>query len=156
MAYFHSFAVFVMLLCVCGAEYDNCATQKSDLLEALFKTDGNLYELDRVFTPARIQSSRYIKVTYSFFDADTDEVLCNVTLLWSVGGFLFIQPPRIFMFTSLLFSIPANTLTDLHLKLPKECINLINYNASTGECSCFDSVNGDMAKLDRLTQQVQC
>ena len=130
------------------SNYTNCGTKRSVLLKALFETDGNLYELDRIFLPARIPTSRYIKVNYTFLNSDnTEEGNCSVTYIWAIGGFLLLQPPKVFQFTSLLFSTPANNLEYLNLKLPFECQELVKENG----CTCKGSTSN---ALDRMTQQV--
>ena len=141
------------------SSYEDCAKKRNILLNALFETDGNLFELDRVFFPTRIPTSRYIRVKYTFLDSDDidlDEGNCSVTYIWAVGGFLFIQPPKVFQFTSLLFSTPANDLESLNLTLPSECRPLVMNE--TNNCTCLKKNKNDNGKNDnalvRLTQQV--
>ncbi len=43
-----------------ASEYEDCSTRRSVLLKALFETKGNLFELDRIFSPARIHKSDII------------------------------------------------------------------------------------------------
>lgn len=81
-------------------------------------------------------------MTYEFEDINK----CNVTYIWAVGGFLLVQPPKIFQLTSLYFSTPANNLTDLVIKLPEDCLPLLG-----DSCSCD---NEDDTLLDIMTQQV--
>ena len=134
-------------------DYKNCSTKRNILLKALFNTGRNLFELDKVFFPPRSQTSRYIKVKYTFLnDNGTDDGNCTVNYIWAIGGFLLVQPPTIFQFTSLYFSTPANKLEDLTLQLPSACKGLV-YNETFDNCSC---ASGNRHALDRLTQQVRC
>ena len=147
-------AVLTCLLFVVGfsgaEDFTKCGTDRSVLLKALFTTEDNLYQMDRVFSPARKPSSRYIRVNYFFIDNSTGvkNENCNVSYIWALGGFLLIQPPSIFEFTSLLFSIPVNNLEALNITLPGECNVLVDVDEN-GTCTC-----GRREILDRLTQQV--
>ena len=91
-------------------DYGECSTKKSVLLQALYNTSDNLYELERAFAPPQPGeiSSRYIKIVYSFADLEGNYGDCTVKYIWAIGGFYLIQPPKIFTYTSLLFSTPAN------------------------------------------------
>lgn len=71
---------------------------------------------------------------------------CNVTYIWAVGGFLLVQPPSIFQFSSLLFSTPANSLTEVELNLPYACRALIN---ETMSCSCKNEMKDDLEIFTR-------
>ena len=73
----------------------------------------------------------------------------SVTYVWSIGGFLFIEPPSVFQFLSLQFSYPANNLTNITLTLPHQCRGLVS-TANNDNCSCANDGN----TLDILTQQV--
>ena len=123
------------------SKYEECGTKKSVLLQALFETGDNMFKLGNVFFPARQSTSRYIKVNYHFNGTD-----CDVTYFWALGGFLLIQPPTIFQFTSLLFSTPANNLESVNLILPRECLPLVGDD----DCTC---ANNDTT-LTRFTEQV--
>ena len=148
---------FVMLTSFSGAhsvyyeldtqdsKYAECGTKKSVLLQALFETGDNMFQLGSVFFPARQSTSRYIQVNY-FFNGTN----CNVTYYWALGAFLLVQPPTIFQFTSLLFSTPANNLTNLNLTLPRECLSLVDYNEDNDSCKC---ISNDTI-LTRFTEQV--
>ena len=130
-------------------DFTKCGTDRSVLLKALFATEDNLYQMDRVFSPAWKPSSRHIRVNYFFIDDSTGvkDENCSVTYIWALGGFLLIQPPTIFEFTSLLFSIPVNNLEALNITLPGECNVLVDVDGN-GTCTCGSEI------LDRLTQQV--
>ena len=156
MAYYSSFLVFLLLVkCISASavtmnsSYAGCATKRPVLLRALFETGDNLIELDRIFYPERDLPSRFITVNYHFLDSDGSKDDCEVTYYWASGGFLLLQPPTIFIYTSLLFSHPANTLTDMNLALPYDCRELVMNVTEDGNCSCINPV------LDRLTQQVK-
>ena len=128
--------------------FEGCARKRNILLRALFETGENLNELDRIFYPGEQLPSRFIEVEYTFITTTGD---CTVSYFWAAGGFLLIQPPKIFHFTSLLFSYPANDLEKLKLTLPKECADLIN--VTNGNCECREGEKEDSV-LRRLTQQV--
>jgi hypothetical protein len=138
-------SIFIMLFSAAGS-FDDCATNLGTLEEALYESGNNLYELNRVFYPPSEPTTRWIRVKYTFVDNDTD---CNVTYIWAVGKFLFLQPPALFTLTSLFFYYPNNELVTLSLQLPIECIDLIT--GIDGECSCMN----DSHMLDILTQQVR-
>ena len=129
-------------------DYSDCASNLGTLESALYRTDPNLYELNRVFFPPSSLQSRFIRVEYTFFNDQNDNDDCNVTYIWAVGGVLFLQPPTLFKYNSLYFYFPFNNLTTLSLRLPIECIPLIN--GTDGVCSCIH----DSHMLDVLTQQV--
>ena len=143
-------ACFLLFSFSSAEDFTKCGTDRSVLLKALFATEDNLYQMDRVFSPARRESSRHIRVNYAFIDATTGikDENCSVTYVWALGGFLLIQPPKIFQFTSLLFSTPVNNLELLSITLPTECKVLVEEDEN-GTCTC-----GNTTVLDRLTQQV--
>ncbi len=151
-------AVVVLLVCfplsysACNIT-ENCALLK-DLECALYTTDSNERRLNQAFFPPRKATSRYIKVVYVFNVSEVDTVAgdeCNVTYIWSIGGFLLIQPPSIFQLTSLMFSYPTNTIDDITLYMPSPCHTVINTNTTGRNCSCANMENKN---LDILTQQV--
>lgn len=128
--------------------FEECATKRDVLLRALYETGNNLNELDRVFYPAEELPVRFVEVNYTF--NNTGYGSCSVSYFWAFGGFLLIQPPSIFQFTSLLFSYPStNDSRYLNLTLPPECVELIEVDEN-GTCSCPKKRSG----LERLTQQV--
>ena len=126
---------------------DDCATNRNSVVKALFMSDKNLDKLDSVFYPAGELPSRFIQVNYHI--NDTSDGNCNVSYFWASGEFLLLQPPKIFLFTSLLFSYPANNLTSVNLTLPPECKELVTVSED-GSCACPD----EDSLLNRLTQQV--
>ena len=130
--------------------YAKCGTDRSVLLRALFETEDNLYQMDNVFSPARDDSSRHIEVNYFFINTSTgiEDELCSVRYIWALGGIFLIQPPRIYEFTSLLFSTPVNELESFNITLPSECKVLLHPNED-GTCTCNNA-----PALDRLTEQV--
>ena len=134
--------------------FEDCATKFSTLEQALYETGDNQFELNRVFYPPSMRTSRFIRVNYTFLDENGEDDGCSIAYIWAIGILLFFQPPALFTYNSLYFTYPNNNLTTLNLKLPYECRPLIRTNvteSSTGSmCSCvFDS-----QKLDILTQQV--
>ena len=127
--------------------YVGCDKKRDVLLRALFETEDNLNQLDSVFYPQRHIPTRFLTVNYQFLDINGSKDNCMVSYFWAVGGFLFIQPPTIFWFASLLSNYDVNELRGLNLTLPHECRGLVNIT-DEGNCSCGSS------SLDRLTQQV--
>ncbi len=161
MATLSYFLIVILSVGFSRAQYEECGTKRSVLLKALFETGDNLYQMGGVFFQPRAETSRYIKVTYTFINTTTGIEGCNVTYIWANGGFLLVQPPTIFQFTSLFVSSPANKLKNLNLKLPIECQVLVSDN--DGNCSCKTTRRGEINEdndnynttiLDRLTQQV--
>ena len=152
MAFFGFALVLVALpLASCLSDYNKCATTPSVLLEALFETDGNLNEIIDKFYPQKGRPTRYIKVKYTFEkNESSDDNNCSVTYIWSKGEFLFVQSPELFMFTSLLFSNPANNIKSISLKLPYQCRKLVQSDPNE-MCNCKDSKS---TQLERITEQV--
>ena len=138
-------SVLALSLCTVVSGND-CDTDLSMLEQALFETGNNLFELNRVFYPPSLLTTRFIRVNYTFVNEETEADTCtNVTYIWAVGAVLFLQPPQ---FNSLFFYYPNNELETLSLQLPIECIGLIN--GTDAVCSC----EHDSHMLDILTQQV--
>ena len=132
--------------------FEDCATKFSTLEQALYETGDNQFELNRVFYPPSVRTSRFIRVNYTFLNENGEDDGCSIAYIWATGILLFFQPPAVFKYNSLYFNYPNNNLTALHLKLPYECRPLIRTTVteSGSMCSCvFDS-----QKLDILTQQV--
>ena len=134
-----------------AASYEDCATNIVTLQDALYDKDGyNSFQLEEVFYPPSVPTSRFIRVIYSFFNENNELDDCNVTFVWSTGEVLFVHPPATFKYTSLYFSYPNNNLEFLYIRLPYECRGLVN-SSSDGECSC----GGESSTiLQALTQQV--
>ena len=153
-----------MILCL-PAEADNdiqhnCTTLP-DLLYHLYHTDDNLLHLNRVFYPPRAQSPTFLNVTYYFKSKDQDKFRyrepppdtdCSVNYIWAEGGFLLIQPPLIFQYTSLWFNQESGEESSIPLTLPSACRELV-FNTSSEICDCkWD--DSDYKLLDVATQQV--
>ena len=141
-----------LLTSVAAADnFSDCATQMSTLENALYQSGDNIFQLNRIFYPPSMRTTRFITVTYTFLDQLGEEGGdgCNVTYIWAVGGFLFFQPPSLFEFNSLFFNYPDNNLTNVDLQLPHECRPLVQLNDSD-VCSC--TLNSE--RLEILTQQV--
>ena len=129
-------------------DYSDCASNLGTLESALYEIETNLFELNRIFYSPSLLPTPFVRVEYTFFNEENDNDDCKVTYIWAVGGVLFLQPPTLFKFNSLYFYYPNNELTTLSLRLPFECIPLIN--GTDGVCSCMN----DSHMLDILTQQV--
>lgn len=125
--------------------WPECPSDLAKLEDALYNYNPqNIINLNKIFYPPRESPSRFIKVTYIFENYTN----CNITYIWAIGGFLLIQPPTIFQLTSLYFSSPANSLTDLDLWLPNDCQPLARNKENNCTCDNEDNI------LDILTQQV--
>ena len=131
-------------------DYKDCATKMSTLERALYETEGNIFQFNIVFYPPSMRTTRFIRVVYTFLNELGEDDGCNVTYIWAIGGFLFFQPPVLFMYNSLFFNYPNNNLTYINLKLPFECRSLIQADEAEDECSCV----GNSQRLEVLTQQV--
>lgn len=130
--------------------FEECSTKRDVLLRALYQTGNNLDELNRVFYPAEQLPAKFITVNYYFNNTGIGN--CTVSYYWATGGFLLIQPPSIFQFSSLFFWFSDNPTDDsqvITLTLPEECKELIS--VEDGNCSC----NPNHTTLERLTQQVR-
>ena len=134
-------------------DYSEC-DKLSVLEQALYDLGDNKERMNRFFYPPRQQPVPYVKITYQFEDENgeisNDESKCEVTYIWVSGGFLLIQPPSIFMYTSLFFYNTRQQNFFFNLRLPYQCRPLVE-NATIGSCSCK---NRDGNPLDLLTQQV--
>lgn len=139
-------------------ESASCNTLNS-LADALFHTRDNIFRLAQVFYPPRELSTTYLQVRYNFENEDGEieedengEISdCSVTYLWALGGFLLIQPPSIFQFTSLFFYQKSGKRNSVTLTLPHDCRHLVNVSNSGSGCMCNEEEN----VLDILTHQVR-
>ena len=136
-------------------EVGNC-TLLTQLECALYTTDENERKLNQAFLPPKA-STQYIHVFYDFKENPEEDDFyftidknCNVSYIWAIGGFLLIQPPAIFQWTSMLFSYSSNDVDKLHLTLPIKCATLVKYDTNS-PCECLGK---DSYNLNILTQQV--
>ncbi len=142
-------ALILSLTAQLSANQENCTTRLSGLENALYSDGRNQLSMESAFFPFTEQPSRFLKVVYNFTDGD--DVDCIVTFFWSVGSFLFIQPPSIFSYTSLLFNYPSNSVDNVTILLPNKCRPLVNNNNNKSRCSC--DTHG-ITFLDMLTRHV--
>ena len=150
------FLLFAVVLVISGSSaqisatnYSDCDANLGTLERALYETEGNLFQLNAIFYPPSLLPTRFIKVNYTFINEEDSSMPCtDVTYIWAVGEILFLQPPTLFKLHSLFFYFPNNELTVLNLKLPVECLPLIE--GIDHECTC----SNDSMMLDVLTQQV--
>ena len=137
-------------ICNNASVYANCPKDLFVLEKALYGMEGNKLNLTNTFYPSRKRSTAFVRVTYMFNDKSgelSDD--CNITFWWTSGGFLLLQAPTFFQFSSLFFGSEVDKLNDLVLTLPYECQPVgIDEN---GKCSCEGN---DNKLLDVLTQQV--
>ena len=142
-------SIFV-LVSARDSSLQDCDSKLSVLETALYETGNNPLQLNKIFFPPHRAKSRFIRIIYSFQNETGKLDGCNVSYIWAIGGFLLMQPPTIFQFTSLFFNYPNNDLKELHLQLPYECRPLII--TSSSNCSCFGDDTDLM--LNIVTQQV--
>lgn len=129
------------------SNHQNCSETLINLENALFANSSNIINMENAFFPSREQNSRFLEVVYEFEDNPN----CVVIFFWSVGSFLFIQPPAIFTYTSLLFNFPSNSIDNVTITLPNECKSLVLEKNSTSGCTCkFERTTF----LDMLTRHV--
>ena len=126
------------------------------LAQALYNISGNFLNLTRIFYPPRQPPVQFVRVKYTFEKNETDDSECDVTYLWAKGGFLLIQPPSVFRFTSLFFNFDENENYDLQLTLPSTCRHLVYINSTSNNlnCSCHNQ-DEDLGILDIVTHQVR-
>ena len=132
--------------------YKDCSTSLSTLEKALYETAENKVQLNNYFFPPREEFVPYAKVVYTFEGkhGKKESGSCVVTFVWAIGGFLLIQPPSIFTYSSLyFFHTRIRDDFTLHLTLPHACRPLVE--EKNGRCSCANKEN---KALDILTQQV--
>ncbi len=135
-----------------SANNGKCSTKFSELEKSLYEDGRNLLNMEEAFFPSVGQPSRFLRVQYVFTN-EYDEDDCSVTFFWSVGSFLFLQPPSVFTYTSLLFNFPSNMVSNLTIVLPNECQPLVinNNNNNSDDCTCD---KGRITFLDMLTRHV--
>ncbi len=147
-----SASIFYAVNCA-GTDYTNCSNDLRTLEKALYEPE-NYITLNKAFYPPGKYPSRLLREDYVLGD---DEDNCTVTYYRSIGGFLLIQPPHIFQLTSLYFSSPAKSSTEvlkkITLHLPRECQPIVP--KSNGVCSCHHDKADSYSLLDTLTQQVR-
>lgn len=137
--------------------YSGCSSSLSVLEDALYNTGTNKLKLNRYFYPPRQEPVPYAKITFKFEDengnlSDSEDGKCEVTFVWAIGGFLLIQPPSVFTFTSLFFFHTRQNDFSLDLRLPYLCRPLVQeYEIENGTCTCANKDGG----LDLLNQQVR-
>ncbi len=135
------------------SNHTSCDTLKS-LATELYNTKGNVLNMTKVFFPPLHIATKFLRVVYYFQNENNRHENCNISYIWAEGGFLLIQPPTIFQFTSLFFNhIPnINYSYLLELTLPHACRHLVHVHESK-ECSCSNDTH-DHELLDMLTHQV--
>ena len=142
-----SLLLLTILIKLAQSQYENCSSQFVHLERALYSNSQNLFYLQTAFYPPEMQTSRFLNVIYKFPDIEGQG--CAVTYFWSVGSFLFFLPPSVFKYSSLYFSIPANTVANVTIELPEACQQLV-YNNVTKCCTCKKS-----SMLGVLTKNVR-
>ena len=99
--------IVLSVVFIAANDYIDRTNKLSVLEHAVYETADNKLQLNHVFYPPRQMTSRYVAIDYTFLKNSNSDVNCGVTY---IGGFLLIQPPQIFKFTSLLLSIPSNNI----------------------------------------------
>ena len=128
---------------------NNSCNSLSSLVEALYSTDNNLFQLASVFYPLRRSPAIYVTVTYQFVDETGKLDDCSIDYIWASSSFLLVQPPHVFQWTSLLFYHQStNEDDDIILTLPAAC----KYHVP--DCSCNNQKEDNL--LHFMTHQVNC
>ena len=137
----------VLLLISTTTSSDKSCKSLSSLVEALYSTDNNLFQLASVFYPLRRSPAIYVTVTYQFVDEAGTLDDCKINYIWASSSFLLVQPPHVFQWTSLLFyHQSANEDDDIILTLPAACRDLVP------DCSCNNQNEDNL--LHFMTHQV--
>ncbi len=138
--------------------YSRCPFSFRVLEKALYETEGNRVKMLTIFSPAREESPSFVRVYYTFKDENGAVSNCTVPYLWVEGGFLFVQPPTIFQFSSLFFYFKGfhenNKEYNLNLTLPFECRPLIG-KSKNETCTCPKRNSSLSLQLEELTGQVR-
>lgn len=118
----------------CYMEGKSCDQCYQTLANYLVNTGDNKYYLRKVFYPLEKAAPVFVTVIYQYIYADTNNTYNTTTNIyisnisntsiwyWSAGGFYFLQPLRVFQFTSLLFGNPELRNSELNVTLPAECV----------------------------------
>ncbi len=157
--------IVLLLPCICASlasdndasnsSYSRCPYSFRVLENALYETEGNMLKMLAIFSPARKTQSSFVRVRYAFKEENGAVSNCTVSYLWVEGGFLFVQPPTIFQFSSLrLYFKESHSKgeTELNLTLPFECRPWI-IEFENGSCTCQNKSSPSLA-LEELTGQV--
>ncbi len=161
----HLLGIVLLLPCICASlagdndasnsSYSKCPNNFRVLEKALYETDGNMVNMLSVFSPSRRTQPSFVRVHYAFKEENGAVSNCTVPYLWVEGGFLFVQPPTIFQFSSLLFYYTGSrdvSEINLYLTLPFECRPLI-VDLESGNCTCRNK-SSLSTPLEELTEQV--
>ena len=131
----HSYCITCSMAC-CEVEIEcqdeSCTKCYKTLATQLLKNDTNYIELQNKFFPSNSTGPDFVIVTYVYHD-DLEAAATtpsNHVWFWSSSGYFFYHPLRIFQYTSLGFSDPSLTQTELTLHLPASCYDekSVNYN----------------------------
>lgn len=125
--------------------YIDCTTNFTQLERALLETDNNRYKIIKAFYPPRGRPSVYVDIEYRFGDDDNQ----TEKWIWTAAPFYYIQPPSMFVFTSLCFSNPTEEMESVSLHFPAECRVPNESIIETEHSRC-----GVNPMLDVLTQRV--
>ena len=138
---------FLLSLTLTEGQDTSCGNDFKTLEKALLQTGNNTLKLLQAFYPPRQPPATFVTVHYTFLDAEGN-ITCQKTWLWSLVEFYLIQPPTIFMYTSLFFTIPQDRITTANITFKDECRELVTWNEN-GSCTCTSD-----GMLDILTQRV--
>ena len=137
----------VLSLNLAESQNISCGNDLKTLEKALLQTGNNTLKLLQAFYPPRQSPATFVTVHYNFLDADGN-ITCNTTWFWTSVEFYLIQPPTIFLFTSLFFTIPQDRITTANITFQANCRELVTWNKN-GTCTCTSN-----SLLDILTQRV--
>ena len=138
---------FVLSQTLTEGQNTSCENDFKKLETALLQTGNNTLKLLQAFYPPRQSPATFVIVHYTFLDADGN-IICNTTWFWSLVELYLIQPPTIFLYTSLFFAIPQDRITIANITFQDDCQGLVTWNEN-GDCACTSD-----GMLDILTQRV--
>ena len=102
----------------------NCSTCYNVLVNELFISDRNLYNLQRAFFPPDTANPVFVHVTYYFTRNMSGDGTTNYSLpspsmnwIWTESSFYLFQPIESLQFTSLLFTDPSQRERSISLCL---------------------------------------
>ena len=104
----------VLSLKLAESQNTSCGNDFKTLEKALLQTGNNTLKLLQAFYPPRQPPATFVTVHYTFLDADGN-ITCTVTWFWSSVECYLIQPPTIFQFMSLFFTIPQDRITTVNI-----------------------------------------
>ena len=115
-------AVMMLMLAYASSTSNasNCSCSKcyGSLVKHVVQNDENVFRLLQTFFPPNDHPPVFVTVQYEFENSST-----YYTYFWTLQSSYFIQPLKVFQFTSLFLGTPAYLSGELIITLPDECEN---------------------------------